>query len=971
MSRFRIDVAQIGFSIGAACAFGALGVTVAASAVGCAPIRPRAVPPKAAAPSVMPVELPRWRAVPVPPDEEEIAWQADTREGFLAFDHSGARWLLPHDAHAAPQPVGAIDSAPWVHRATSSTFPLVFFTGDDRVLAARTALGTPEPIATLPKGADPATFRVFRGAFTVRVGNQMLASRDGASFRSVAPLAGHVFVELLLSPDGRGLGLFAPGKVARTVDGGESWLLLPTDGLAVETLDEEQGRALLRPGGVRDGLPRSVDLDDGKIARDPTPRRLVLRDGHRLWPSPPRATEDASFRLSRHGSRHFEGRTWDVTGDQLVSLQNDALLEGKLGEALQMTMPDSQGECGAERLAACDDQVAVTCDEHAFLYGKEGEPLVIPVRKDALLAFDRRGALVSVVQTPAGEPTSDAEDAPAKPRGAIVRLHEREHPATFTERTVPDLSGDHLVLTGGCHRPALWLSADLSAVRIDPPAFEDPQALPAKAPWPGESGVAPAAPLGVRADGQLVMGTPSGLVFVPSGKTFELGPANEEQVSFAEDGAHGLWLQTAGPVLQTADGGLSWSPLPTPSATPAWGGVLCGATRCLFGRGVYLDGFVKEPSYTAPAAPPKVRRVDERAKLRCRPEPLAYPRGRGTLSALSPRLGAELFAGIAGDPETTPGSARWAVFAGLDRRFITRSLPPVALANEVERGNFSQYTGTAGAVSVVRAFGSNGDTANRGHYRTSSKGPLATTSFVLNVAHWLSLDEVGEPMYPGNLLVWGKRAPEALPFRVSEGRVGPGVFVREPAGGLLAAELGARSLSLSIMARRGDETQLDHAIVARAGSPREIGVGLAASPEERGVYLLENTVDERPEIRFHALSETLALGPAVPVPGTLGKPNALLELPACAADPRGSLFRTITQEPLRTDLGRADEETSGYIQRLIRVTARGACVERTFVTPDDGLDAELVLAGSTGIAVSAQAEDELGLRCEPLDVSPD
>lgn len=875
-------------------------------------------------------------------------WWVETGQGRIVMDASGARWFFPHGAEEVPGHVDELDRGPFVHRGYSSTLGVLLFTPDRVVLATKTPLGAAEPVATLPAHADPQSFRAFRDGFTVRAGHAMLASGDGHAWRPIRPPAESLFVDLLLGADGRGLSLFTGGKVSRTVDGGATWHALEAEGLTVETLDEERGRPLLRPGGARDGFARAVDLDSGKSTRDPSPPRFEPR---RLRPllrrSRPPSEEPERPRLL--GGFLEGGDQWALDGDELFVLDEPRLLRGRLGEPLigkQLVDPES---CRPTHLAVCAGRMAIACGDHALLSKGDAPPLRVPLPPRAALAFDRRGALVLAFGIAGGD--------------TVLRTHALDDPTRFTERPIDGLAGEDRAFVGGCHRPALWLATAGAATRIDPPAGDAVHSLPRSLQTRTFGGAQTADLLGVRADGQLVLGDGVGLTFLPSGRTFSSGPARRNQVSLAEDGMHGLWRQDVGALLQTADGGDTWAPIPSPAGDEPR--IVCGAQRCLFGEGAFLDGFVKQPSYVPVFPPAQPVAAFRPAKLRCHAEAATLPKARGTLLSLSPRLGAELFAGLSGDPETAPGSARWAVFGDLDRRITTASLPPFASGRAAREGSFAQLLGTAGVVSVGRAHGGD-DRRDRFEYRASARGPLTRTPVSLARATWVSDHEVAQPVFPGKLLVWGRDAPRELPFRTAERAPCPGVFWRDPSAGLLAAEVCEASLAL--FARDLDDVQIERDLVVRDGPPREVGVGLSiGGPEGRGVYLLESTAEGRPEIRFHGLSPSLALGPGVPVPGTLGRAEGLIDLQSCPANATGTLLRLATREPITIDTGSPGVDSVGLVQRLARVTLAGACIERTFVTEEIDLAAFLVVRGNGGEGV--RAADAPFVRCEPLDPS--
>lgn len=276
-------------------------------------------------------------------------------EGIVLIDESGARWLFPADG-SPPRASEHVEVLPATRRWVDARDGLCLLTTQGELFATKTALGPYTRIATLPAGSDHDSLRSFDGVFTVRDPRGVCASTDGTTFTPIPPLPSYLATEMVLDSKGRGVGLFAPETVARTLDRGLTWAVVPTDGLSVTSLDVVDGKPTLLPGSSRDRFARGVSLETGAlervIARDregaveaadnpflvasrafrmPDPKRLA--DGsappepvrHRVVPG----AFEGSFGRLRDGDRVLE-----VPRGPFGSGVTQPVLAGRLGEGM-------------------------------------------------------------------------------------------------------------------------------------------------------------------------------------------------------------------------------------------------------------------------------------------------------------------------------------------------------------------------------------------------------------------------------------------------------------------------------------------------------------------------------------------------------------------------------------------------------------------------------------------------------------
>jgi hypothetical protein len=229
-------------------------------------------------------------------------------------------------------------------------------------------------------------------------------------------------------------------------------------------------------------------------------------------------------------------------------------------------------------------------------------------------------------------------------------------------------------------------------------------------------------------------------------------------------------------------------------------------------------------------------------------------------------------------------------------------------------------------------------------------------------------DVVGKIGGFGTMLVWGKTKPAEHAFPTLNEQNGPGVLVVEGEGAMRAA-LAPTEGSARVVLLRADGPARDRTFLVRTDRAVETAIGLFAGDSPR-VVLAERTEDGGSELRIRTLGDGLALGPATVVPGTHAAADDFFDLPSCAAPTAagttaGALVRTISRDRVTFIVGGV--ETSGILQRFLRVTETGACVERTLLAGDrSSLAGEVVTAGNGGLGVGPL--DKPGLRCERLEV---
>lgn len=885
----------------------------------------------------------RWRPVALPTRHGPRGWSAATPEGFVWHDESGARWFAPRGERPQPRVASKVDLTPLAGRGYAPSLGLLAFTTDERVLAAQPPDAAYRVVARLPAGSVATTFRAFRKGLAVRGAKGLLASTDGTTFERVPGLAGYVALELMMDEQGEGVGLFAPETVAVTRDRGATWTPVPTSGVAAQTLEESREGVLLRPGGVRDGFARQLDARTGALERSAVPalhaehalseaeRSLGWRDPferHRLplateafsshrWGGTPRpATEGDRALVVGHDNFASERRLRALD----VKFPSDSAARtpvhgGQLGEGFAPPKGEhgSSAECPHPSSAAlCGGVAAIACGLRIEVFREGLPPVTFPAEPGTAIAFDKQGRLLSV-----------AHVRGAKGDSLALRFYRFEgDERTPEERMLPVLPGmQHTgaALVGGCHRPALWLISPSHAAR-----------------WEGE-GFGPALPLGdaphvvgVNHEGELVHAGAT-LRFSPSGKTepFSLHPTFTD---FSEDGRRALTMRGPHDLLQSLDGGHVWTPIASPDL-PQLEPIVCGATRCQVGAGVFLEGDGPAPPRDAPwpgapASHPPPKPITEEAPvvMTCVSSPGSSAKIPRFARGFSPGMGSTLAHGEARETEEdaggTPRSPAWKVVS------------TAGVASDAAAEHGSAWTFEASTVAGQSRRGSLWITTTRTRSDTPSLG-------------WLEIQP--------------RRQADTTRFELAPGASIVDTDRRLPS--FAAAEIDEDLLVLGQVDPGGIAPT--RTLVARPRGALETGVGLShTATGERTIWLLDRTDEGVAEIRRHPLSPDLAVGPGKAVPGTgAPPPGQLLDLASCAPDAAGTVVRTHVRRPVAVSIDASP--MTGWLQRILRISPTTACVERTFLTTTEGaLVARFVAAGNGGTAISS--EQAGALRCDPL-----
>lgn len=958
---------------------------LAASACAVSPSRPRN-PPHPSAAAGVDVASP-WRAVPIAPQEHaptNIARFA-LGSGALVIGESGDRWLFPRppDASQAPPPArpgpAILDAIEARARSVDPSHGLVVVSRLGELFATRDPLGTLEPFGTLPAIADASALRFHRGSAVAIVQGQAFLLERSQSPRLLPTFEAQAIADLRMGADGRGVGLFLPETVALTTDFGATWRPIATPDLHVSSLGARGDEILLLPGGERDALPRSIDEITGALAR-----ALPLEDG--LRPPRPARRHPGASRDSRtaptllpavglgpgpeeQGPLRFEPRQafagdrfapaigGGTSGDEVLTFfpRTDAtedglalrtgIWRGRLGEGLRPLDRDTLTGCVVQASALCDDRTAVICGQELFVWAGARLLHRLPAPLDnATLAFDAAGAPLAVGHAHGGQ---DAQLQLAR----FDRDAQTASPLTPIEGLLPSAPR----LTGGCHAPALWLST--TAARR----------------WSDRLGgfEADATPLGahraiaIRFDGALVTSDGEALAFLPSGETAAIGPHELGHVAFAEDGRHALLSAPSGQAHQSDDGGATFSPIASPSVAQRQL-VVCGRTRCQLGSGAFREGFARAaepiPPWSEPPreGPRPVTDPPLPLVLTCTEDPQLFAGSASEL--IAPRLGATLYAGIVSDRRGRTES----VWGDRDGREIRVELPRMPGLPRVPADFHFSFEGTgANAQLAYSPLGTTTTAIYRWEPRSAPRSLRTVELQPTFESHLLAEDGMAAlDRAERELLLWGAREPERRGFSSLAGTIGPGILARDADDTwLVAEELDLQTVRLDRLPKDAGAAR-SRTLFWRGPEPLETGVGFVLEGGAKSVVTLEDMPGGGSELRLRSLSDDLVLGPPRPVPAARALPGRLLDLPTCAPDARGGLVRITTAKPLGVRTSQDTGVESAFVARLLRVTDRGACVERTYVTRRWGSTlASLVVAGNGGIAGQATTS---GARCAPI-----
>jgi hypothetical protein len=1017
-------------------------------------------PPPQAQASATAVPVSRWQPIPVPPGRNvapsrttfgppPVMASFDTAEGQGLIDDTGTRWLFsaPQAEPAAPEPIPGGPPAA-IYFDVRRGFAIL--TRDHRLLASKTFLGELAPLFSepLPAAVDPKKLRWFHDGLTA------VAQDSGAAY---ALRAGHLepltapkelrFADVLLGADGAGVALFLPEQVGITTDFGQSWKLVALPGVSVTALRaqgaDEGGHALLLPGGVRDGFPRSVDPRTGVVERaiagtdttqvvapshpgglyDARPsfgskRRRSLMLEPESFPPPElrRATLPAApdkptgaLRFSAPSSLLGQGDSVSLDGDDvlLIGSVTDPLTKarmlqahrGRLGEGVKgvgKLLP----ACVVASTATCGTKSALLCAGTVHLFENDEPVAQIALPNATHLTFAPDGTVLAA--------TSESGRGAAKLVVPRLMLHHLPFPPPGTPvpaAPVPAPEGiglDELgnglpAFIGGCHSPAIWIRSGETAARYLPAErrFAAPRAIELLQTAHG-----------VNHEGALVVSNDKSIDLITDDDTAPSSFAWGERISsghlsFAQDGRHGLLVAPSGQVSQTNDGGHSFQPIDTPAVAHSLP-VLCGATRCQLGSGVFREGFDRDaakeittwPAPNLPSSP--VRRLfAPPVVLTCHPDK-AFSFADYDALVLTPRIGtsaastgAETFFAGAALESKDQGSLIWGDTSG---KLTTQKLrlPPTS-KDSPERESAARGTG----AFVARRW-ENGDDRIRTTFRwdpTDSTTTL-TTSEVSPVGDRVLLRTDGAGLgfldfRKSDAVLWGKTPLERRSLDLLEAAWGggSGLVHVEPDGTWILlqmfpdAENGSVRLDVVPSPSTGSKLRgasrtlvvASHTLTASVAldrsehgllpPPLEFGAGVDSTGDgDRRVALWERTEDGGSELRLRSLTPDLSLGAATAVPHTRTKQGDLLVLPSCPAAPPGMLVWLETRATMRAVT--QQERVDGPLVRLLRVTPTSACVERTFVAAAAGdLSSSLVLTGNG----EHGAQKALGsVACEPI-----
>lgn len=962
--------------------WGVLAIALAASA--CAAPKPVAktiapAPSASAAITSAAVTPSGWRAVPIPPTLAPALDGWGSPEGWVVLDDSGVRWLFPSNG-TPPTSVSVLDLE-WLEQHTGDDARAVrHHDADGRLFGLASALGPLVPLGRVPPGI--ATPKVLGGGLTVQTPKAVLASREGTTWRTLVGPPGLDLVDALIDARGHGLAILVGGKTVLTHDDGKSWEALPLERDGALSLRPRDGRALVlraregadavdvstgkaSPAHGRHGTRADEEIDEARGRIDDT---LRIADG---GPAST-ATGDPDFmrdprRLALASGRHTAANI-ALDGDRFLALAlgeeegeptTKPLMVGRLGEGAlafggklpQGCQPHAGALCGADVAVACGASVVVLRDGAVYA--------TLSNATASALAFADEHTLLAASSGGRGK----------RPSITSYTLGEGSAPTPTMVKDI-DFTGERFV--GGCHRPASWLVGGGRAARWTPTGLEASAPLP-----PVSRGGA------VNASGELVVATGGRLHFLPSGATVSPGPLDtSDAFAFAEDGRHGLALLEASRLTQTDDGGRTWAEIASPRSRSITT-LLCGKDRCQLGSGAYREGFVRDPAFV-PSAPPRAASkaaASPVTTLVCRRDPTIFAGAAALDQSVSPRTGALLFAGLAGVPEPNvrPKSTKvTAVFGSPDGRATAVDLAAAVLATyptgKPDPPADGEMIGrfTAGGVGLSRISHRGAVVSEIAAYRWSPQAPLrrderAPERMALGQIQLFGENVVGslDTDRRRGLLVWGSHAPIAHALPLAD-LVGRGAGTLDEAGdGSIFAAFESDGTSVTLISIPAKDTPKERSFAVRRGGESETGVGVVGG-RAPALLVIEDTADGGTELRRHPFGTDLALGPATAIPGTNAGGDQLAALPACAPGAKGAIVRTFVKGLSRV---RVDEvETPSHLQRLLRVTDAGACVERVFASKAAGSLESLVVVsgdGSRGAATGAAGRPP-GIRCEPL-----
>lgn len=954
-------------------------------ATGCGtPKAPSTQPTPSSAAAALPAAPARFRAVTTPPRQRADDFLFPVPDGSLLVDDSGVRWLFPSGG-GKPVAADPLES----DRIAASFFDeargLLRVTHDRRVLSTRGA-GAYEQLGVLPEGSVASSLRHFAGGLVVRTAAGFRFSADGQSFHPVPELVGREPYEIVLDARGRGAGIFLPEMVARTLDGGRTWLPVSLEKASAARLEVFQGHLVVLASSPADAPGLSLDLDSGKTSpvTVPSAARLMRRDVAPATldlPTPqlqfiaaiggaapdvrPKAppTPDGALRLpSPAVALSIDGdRVLAATLDKSQREEGDPrFVIGTLGDGLDRVDDALFGGCGHASIALCGEEIAVQCDGrlHRLRGGRlaskspENRYRNKGTEEISALGFDHEGRLLAAVTV------TDAEYQ----RRAVLRRYTTDDGQGFEDTVLKGADAFGASFVGGCHAPGLWLVTKERAIAFQGGQPTEPVML--------EHGDLP---LGVNAHRKLLVARKDELRLLPDGVSVPLLGVRPGALSLAQDGVHGLFSARSGQIFQTDDGGLGWSPIVGPSLRSQTQ-ITCGKTRCLVGSGTVREGFTRGPEPIAPWPEPAAEGKPQRPAPSL-PRRLSSCHWDKSLFAgglprhgMSPRLGQQLYAGRAADLHAQPGDVS-GVFGDVEGKAVTAKIGKT-LAFTTDTRSFDLDVG-APAVQLSRIAAPE---SHRTVYRWEPGGPLhqllepdgGLSVFGLGV-RLLGEDFVAaQRSGRSGLWVWGRAKPKQV--AAPEGFApDDGVIVAAPLGGYLIASADQLGHRIELFSLLGNGSLQRRAFLTARDTPPEHGVGIAASPSPV-VALVERLSDGQTEIRLRPVENDLSLGSATAVPGTRAAPGHLAALSTCPRGAKGLLMRTAISGDHVLQIDGFDQR--GGFQRILRITPEGACVERTLLTSGvQDLNTWVIMAGNGGIGATFQPTPS-GTRCDPLLTVP-
>lgn len=891
----------------------------------------------------------RWRQVAVAPPRrehhyhrEELVFSDWDRgdPGFLVHDLGGGRWFFPCAAAGAPLGLPRVQRSFPTSRGQLRLDDRDALDAQGFLLRRATVIDVPTRLFStpIPADAEASSVRVLGGVATVWTERGLVSIREGQAPRRLGTLTGYEPREAAIDGEGHGVGLFVPERIALTHDGGATWKPVTLPDVHVRQLDVVRDRVLATPGGLRDELPRDVDVHTGEATRAAWPRPAPCEPPKRhqppmrppSYPATPGVQEEdlrsLPVRLDPSPTTVRHERSFAIDGDAVVGRgprltdhpgkdpQAKLLAWGMLGEPL-VPLPGDQGTVGEDqRIAMCRGVIAVISYGVLTTFRNGTRLGSLEMGLDADVAFDAGGRLWTASKLTAASWGSrlrrlnpDAlKDAPIDEQDAPIG----PEPATFV---------------GGCGRAALWIHSPGLGARLVGDRFGEG--------LPVQRGTEP---VGVDAQGNLLALSSeeergaNTLHFSPSGERATLPATMSRGFSLASDGLSGLVSTNEDGILQTDDGGRTWLPIDAPAGEHRLT-VVCGATRCLLGNSAIREGFGRVPSQTEAGVETTAPRARTRRQVVEEPEPRTVTR-------------------CVRDGTFFPGLVAEEVDARVGRWLFASTSP-----NEPD-GSSTNWLGDVSGARVSAKAGT------RGLGGTGFSGPTLFESTGRKMAYFNA--------YTGILtLLDGRRAePRSTLDPPDRHAIEPGVLHEHRDGDWYTFRgMPLARGELAVLGRQPRDALPIHRQLLLGGEHLpETALGFL--PGDRpSVVLLERVLDDASgkaqiELRTRPVAADLTLGEPTPIAGTRGAADASIALPVCTetAIAIGSVVHLEALAPVRIMLDQTPHTTR--LVRLLRVTQASACVERTFfyVQERNRTVGTLVLEGDGGRGFSIVG----GVRCD-------